>query len=469
MGKDYEKGLFIFRRDFRIHDNVGLYALAEQCKEIYCCFFFTHEQVDSSNKYKSNNAVQFMIESLVDLDEQLKKKGSQLYCFYGNQYEILPKMIESEGIEKIMFNTDYSPYAKKRDQKLRRVCATHDIVCESANDYYLHEPGSILVQSTGQAYKKYTPFYKDAMQRRVIPSVGTPYATVFKQMNGEYSATIKLDDALARFTTVNDNILVRGGRSLGLKRLRQAVNQQKDYLDTRDYFPKKTSHLSAYIKFGCVSIREVYFSFSAEYNKHHGLISELYWREFFAHVLNCYPQVVGESYQEKYRNLDWVNNKTHIKKWKEGNTGFPLVDAAMREMNSTGYMHNRGRMTAASVLIKTLRVDWRIGEKYFATQLTDYDIASNNGNWQGISGTGVDMKPYFRDMNPFIQSEKFDKECEYIKQWVPELKNVPARDIHNWNDANGNYGKDVSTYPAPIVDYKTAKEEMIQMYKKGSK
>jgi deoxyribodipyrimidine photo-lyase len=406
-----------------------------------------------------------MIESLVDLDEQLKKKGSRLYCFYGNQYDIISEIVEAEGIEKIMFNTDYSPYAKKRDQKIQKWCLSNNVACESSNDYYLHEPGSILVQSTGLAYKKYTPFYKDAIQRQVMPSVGTPYATVFKEMKGRYTNSIGLTDALTQFTTINDNILVRGGRSLGLQRLRQAVKQQKEYLDTRDYFPKKTSHLSAYIKFGCVSIREVYFSFASEYNKHHGLISELYWREFFAHVLNCYPQVVGESYQEKYRNLDWVNNKTHIKKWKEGTTGFPLVDAAMREMNATGYMHNRGRMTAASVLIKTLRVDWRVGEKYFATQLTDYDIASNNGNWQGISGTGVDMKPYFRDMNPFIQSEKFDKECEYIKQWVPELKDVPARDIHNWYDAHANYNKDITNYPAPIVDYKTAKDEMIQMYK----
>ena len=363
MGKDYEKGLFIFRRDFRIHDNVSLFALAEECKEIYCCFFFTHEQVDASNKYKSDNAVQFMIESLSDLDEQLMKKGSQLHCFYGNQYEIIPKLVKNEGIEKVMFNTDYSPYAKKRDQKIKRWCSANDIECESSNDYYLHEPGSILVQSTGQAYKKYTPFYKDAIQRRVMPSVGTPYATVFKKMKGRYSNSIGLTEALSRFTTINNNILVRGGRTLGMQRLRQAVKQQKHYLDTRDYFPKKTSHLSAYIKFGCVSIREVYFSFSSEYNKNHGLISELYWREFFAHVLNCYPQVVGNSYQEKYRNLDWVNNRTHIKKWKEGATGFPLVDAAMREMNATGYMHNRGRMTAASVLIKTLRVDWRIGEK----------------------------------------------------------------------------------------------------------
>ena len=213
MGKDYEKGLFIFRRDFRIHDNVSLFTLAEECKEIYCCFFFTPEQVDVSNKYKSNNAVQFMIESLSDLDEQLMKKGSQLYCFYGNQYEIIPKLVKNEGIEKVMFNTDYSPYAKKRDQKIKRWCSANDIECESFNDYYLHEPGSILVQSTGQAYKKYTPFYKDAIQRRVMPSVGTPYATVFKKMKGMYSNSIGLTEALSRFTTGNDNILVRGGRT----------------------------------------------------------------------------------------------------------------------------------------------------------------------------------------------------------------------------------------------------------------
>ena len=249
------------------------------------------------------------------------------------------------------------------------------------------------------------------------------------------------------------------------EKLENALLKQRDYESTRDFFTTKTTHLSAYIKFGCVSIREVYHAFKKKFGLNHGLIRELIWREFFAHVLYCYPEVVGKSYQTKFRSLNWSQNKTNIEKWKTGMTGYPLVDACMREMNTTGYMHNRGRMTTASFLIKTLLIDWRVGEQYFAQQLTDYDIASNNGNWQGISGTGVDMKPYFRDMNPWIQSYKFDINAEYIKKWVPELEKVDASDIHNWNETyNNTKYKDVN-YPKPIVDYSKQKEKMLEMYK----
>ena len=461
MSNSFEKGLFIFRRDLRVHDNISLISLANECEKIICCFIFTPEQVSSSNKYKSDNAVQFMIESLIDLDQELKKKGSQLYCFYGNQYDIINELVISEKVDKIMFNADYSPYAKKRDNKIKQLCITNNIDFNTCNDYYLHEPGSILVSSTNKAYKKYTPFYNKSINCEVKKSLSFNKVNTFAKIGRQYPQTISLTTALSKFTTSNPNILVHGGRTNGIKRLMSAIKEQDKYLQTRDTFSMNTSHLSAYIKFGCVSIREVYFSFYNEYNKHHGLISELYWREFFAHVLHGYPEVVGQSYQEKYRTLKWVNNKTHIKKWKEGNTGFPIVDAAMRELNTTGYMHNRGRMITASTLIKTLRIDWRIGEKYFATKLTDYDIASNNGNWQGISGTGVDMKPYFRDMNPFIQSKQYDPDCEYIKKWIPELKNVPVNDIHTWFIS---HKKNNVNYPPPIVNYNTAKKEMIKMY-----
>ena len=272
-----------------------------------------------------------------------------------------------------------------------------------------------------------------------------------------------LQDAIKNFVkNVNQDILVHGGRKSGLQRLRIAKTTQKNYGKTRDFFDKNTSHLSAYIKFGCVSIREVYHEFSHI----ESFINELTWREFFAHVLDAYPEVVGQSYQKKFRKIKWSRNKTHFEKWKQGNTGVPIVDACMRELNSTGYMHNRGRMAVASFLIKTLLIDWRWGEKYFAQQLTDYDVASNNGNWQGISGTGVDMKPYFRDMNPWIQSAKFDKDAKYIKKWVPELENVPSRDIHKWYETVDNH-KTIS-YPKPIVDYFAQKDEMMKMYKEAS-
>jgi deoxyribodipyrimidine photo-lyase len=246
--------------------------------------------------------------------------------------------------------------------------------------------------------------------------------------------TISLKDAKNQFVKPNVGILVHGGRKNAQEKLKNALQVQDKYDSSRDFFTYKTTHLSAYIKFGCVSIREVYHAFKKKFGLHHGLIRELIWREFFAHVLYCYPEVVGQSYQPKYRSLNWSQNKVNIEKWKNGMTGYPIVDACMREMNATGYMHNRGRMTTASFLIKILLLDWRIGEQYFAQKLTDYDIASNNGNWQGISGTGVDMKPYFRDMNPWIQSYKYDIDAEYIKKWVPELKTVIPADIHKWNE-----------------------------------
>lgn len=457
------RGLFIFHRDFRISDNIALNNAGFVCNKLYTCFIFTPEQV-TNNKYKSDNSVQFMIESLNDLAVDIKKNSGELLCFYGTQTIILKHLIEELKITHLFFNDDYSPYAIQRDNEAKQLCNKLQIECQTYPDYYLYEPGTVLVESSKNAYKKYTPFYNAVLNNRVSKPINVtsfPFSTSSKKL--KYKITLR--DAMKQFVEVNDNILVRGGRIYAQEKLENALLKQRDYESTRDFFTSKTTHLSAYIKFGCVSIREVYHAFKKKFGLSHGLIRELIWREFFAHVLYCYPEVVGKSYQTKFRSLNWSQSKVNIEKWKTGMTGFPLVDACMREMNTTGYMHNRGRMTTASFLIKTLLIDWRVGEQYFAQQLTDYDIASNNGNWQGISGTGVDMKPYFRDMNPWIQSYKFDINAEYIKKWVPELEKVDASDIHNWNETyNNTKYKDVN-YPKPIVDYSKQKEKMLEMYK----
>jgi len=458
-----DRGLFIFHRDFRISDNVALNNAGFVCNKLYTCFIFTPEQV-TNNKYKSDNSVQFMIESLNDLAVDIKKNSGELLCFYGTQTIILKHLIEELKITHLFFNDDYSPYAIHRDNEAKQLCNKLQIECQTYPDYYLYEPGTVLVESSKNAYKKYTPFYNAVLNNRVSKPINVtsfPFSTSSKKL--KYKITLR--DAMKQFVKVNDNILVHGGRIYAQEKLENALLKQRDYESTRDFFTTKTTHLSAYIKFGCVSIREVYHAFKKKFGLNHGLIRELIWREFFAHVLYCYPEVVGKSYQTKFRSLNWSQSKVNIEKWKTGMTGFPLVDACMREMNTTGYMHNRGRMTTASFLIKTLLIDWRVGEQYFAQQLTDYDIASNNGNWQGISGTGVDMKPYFRDMNPWIQSYKFDINAEYIKKWVPELEKVDASDIHNWNETyNNTKYKDVN-YPKPIVDYSKQKEKMLEMYK----
>jgi len=252
--------------------------------------------------------------------------------------------------------------------------------------------------------------------------------------------------------------------------LRRGLTAQSHYDATRDFLRNSTTGLSAAIKFGCISIREIYHAFLAKYGRNFGLIRELIWREFFAHVLHNFPEVLSGSYQPKFRKISWRNGlgaQSDLKAWKEGRTGFPVVDACMRQLNSTGYMHNRGRMIVANFLVKTLLINWRLGEQYFAQKLTDYDPASNNGNWQGISGTGVDMKPYFRDMNPWIQSAKFDQDAVFIKKWVPELAEVLPNDIHKWSVSHTLEKYKGIKYAKPIVDYDEQKEKMLDMYEKA--
>ena len=456
-----EQGVFIFHRDLRIIDNVGLLEASKRVKKLYTCFVFTPEQVTNKNKYRSTNSIQFMIESLSELQKTIEDSGGSLMIQYGDTTTIINKFIKQMQIDGVYYNKDYSPYALARDAEIKTLCDKNKIECMEFADYYLYEPGTVVVESSGEAYKKYTPFYREVVDRNVVK----PDKKTIKNLSTQFVVddTTTLQAMHRKYAANNDNILVRGGRTNGIKKLLLAGDKQTQYDEKRDYFNEKTTHLSAYIKFGCVSIREVYFLFKRKFGLQHGLIRELIWREFFAHVLYAYPGVVGKSYQPRYRGIKWRKSELDLKRWQEGKTGFPIVDACMREMNTTGYMHNRGRMTVASFLIKTLLLDWRLGEQYFATKLTDYDIASNNGNWQGISGTGVDMKPYFRDMNPWIQSEKFDTDAFYIKKWVPELTDVHPKDIHTWYDSyKKNAGID---YPKPMVDYYQRKQKMLDMYK----
>lgn len=456
-----KNGLFIFHRDFRLIDNVGLIKASEKCEKLYTCFIFTPDQVGSGNSFRSKNAIQFMIESLDELSTDIHKRDGELMTFYGDQIVVLHHLIDELDINAVFFNKDYTPYAVSRDNETVEYCNKISVVCEMFTDYYLYEPGTITTIGSNEAYKKYTPFYRAVLNKAVDKPIAKQIRH-FAKTHAKLSGRLSINDAFSKFTTNNSEILVHGGRRAGIQRLKKATREQNHYDEKRDFFIENTTQLSAYIKFGCLSIREIYQVFKNAFGLNHGLIRELIWREFFAHVLYAYPEVVGKSYQPRFRKIKWHNSTASFEKWKTGRTGFPIVDACMRQMNATGYMHNRGRMTVASFLIKTLLIDWRHGEKYFAQKLTDYDIASNNGNWQGISGTGVDMKPYFRDMNPWIQCAKFDPSAEYIKKWVPELADVLPKDIHKWYEKHAVY-KNVD-YPKPMVDYTEQKEKMMAMY-----
>jgi deoxyribodipyrimidine photo-lyase len=456
MTNKFENGLFIFRRDLRIIDNNGLNLLNEKCKNIYTIFIFTPEQVGSGNKYKSENSVQFMIESLEDLASRISKLGGHLYTFYGNNDKIVADCIKAFDINLVCFNLDITPYAKERDAKIISLCEHLKTYVIYDYDYYLHQPGTI-VNGSGEPYQKFTPYYETAKKTKVETPNGVRKLNLSKN-HPHIGSQISLDQALKKFTDVNPNILVHGGREEAIKQMKIAAKNIQNYSKTHNDLTHPTSQLSAYIKFGCVSIREVYKTFSSK----HDFIRQLFWREFYANILYSFPHVLGHTLKPKYNKIKWHHNSNWFKKWCDGDTGFPVVDAGMRQLNTTGYCHNRARLIVASFLVKTLLIDWREGEKYFAKNLTDYDVASNNGNYQWIASTGADSQPYFRIFNPWEQAKNFDPNCEYIKKWVPELSDVPSKDILNWETSYVNY-KNIK-YPKPIVDYKKQKDLALKMF-----
>jgi deoxyribodipyrimidine photo-lyase len=455
----YENGLFIFRRDFRLIDNIGLHNLNRICKNIYPIFIFTPEQVSKENKFKSDNAVQFMIESLNDLDSSISKMCGKLQCYYGDNNKVLSDLIKSLHIDVVGFNVDCSPYSIKRDISIIEMCQKMNIYVEHHNDYYLQPLGTVL-NGSGETYQKFTPFYNACLKKKVDAPMA---ASKIHFAKDDTASAFSLNDAMKRFVpNENPNKLVNGGRANALKQLKQAAINIKKYEETRDELYKPTSHLSAYIKFGCVSVREVYKVFHA--NK--GFIRQLYWRDFYANILYAFPHVLsGYSLKPKYDNIKWNHNSAWFKKWCDGETGFPVVDAGMRQMNATGYMENRARLIVMSFLIKTLLIDWRHGEKYFATKLTDYDPASNNGNIQWVSGSGADSQQYMRIFSPFRQQEQHDAGCEYIKKWVPELASLEPSIIHNWDTEYANH-KDIA-YPKPMCDFSEQRIKALEMYHRG--
>ena len=446
--------IFIFRRSFRLHDNTGLINSLKESKKVIPIFIFTPEQI-KKNSFKSHNAVQFMIESLEELNLELKKKKSKLYFFYGKQHKVISKLKKNLDIDAVYVNKDYTPYAVKRDKLIKKTCEKNNILFKEFEDILLRPIGS--TKTSNGVYQKFTPYFRASSINKVNKPIKNTYKNYYKkEIENEYKKNIH------KFYEKNDDILLKGGRKNALKKLNK-IEKFKKYNDERNILSLSTTHLSAYIKFGCISIREVYYKLKEKLGNKNQLISQLHWRDFYYNICFYKPHVIGNSLKEKYDKIKWENDSKLFKKWKKGKTGYPVVDACMTELNTTGYMHNRGRLIVASFLVKILLIDWRKGEKYFATKLTDYDVSVNNGNWQWVAGTGADSQPYFRIFNPWTQSKKFDLDCKYIKKWIPELESVDNKDIHQWDLKHGNYD---NIYIKPIVDYKKRRQLALDTYKK---
>lgn len=459
-------GLYIFRRDLRIKHNLAIYNALSECDKVLPIFIFTPEQI-KKNPYKSEHAIQFMIESLDDLKNDLQDKNGDLFTFYGDYEDIIKNLIKGNNIQNVYVNRDYTPYSKKRDNEIKKLCDSLNVTFKSYNDVCLFEPQTITTENG--MYKKFTPFYNECLKKiksiDFVPSYSFKKGWCEKIENNKYSISLK--DAYIKYITPNKNNLIQGGREFAIKILND-IKEFKDYGKTRNLIYIPTTQLSGYLKFGCISSKEMYkVLIEKGFSKSHDLIRQLVWRDFYIHILDAYPHVLkGKSFKPQYDMIKWENDTKLFNAWKEGKTGFPIVDACMRQLNTVGYMHNRGRLIVASFLIKTLFIDWRKGEKYFAQQLIDYDPAANNGNWQWVAGSGVDSQPYFRIFNPWSQSEKHDKDAIYIKQWCPELTDVPAKDIHNWFKTYDDYLKNGIHYIKPIVDYSERRKMVLDKYKK---
>lgn len=452
--KKFQRALFIFRRDLRLEDNKGLLFALKQAKEVIPCFIFTPEQIEH-NPYFSNAGFQFMIESLEDLQDSLEKKGAKLHLFYGSPEKIVEECIEKLTIDAVIVNQDYTPYSLGRDQKIQKITQKHCISFHSFQDLLLH-PVEDTLKSDGKPYTIFTPFYKNASKIAVEAPMKNSY-------HNYYTGSI----AFSKKSSFYDTLLPKrpfpkqGGRKNCLQILK-SLKDFSDYSISRDFPITPTTRLSPHLKFTTCSPREIYQSIIENLGPSSDLIRSLYWRDFFTSIAFHFPKVFSGAFHSQFNNLPWNLDEKLFKAWCEGKTGFPIVDAGMQELNTTGFMHNRVRMIVSSFLIKDLHINWQWGEKYFAQKLVDYDPCVNNGNWQWAASTGCDAQPYFRIFNPWLQAKKFDPDCEYIKQWIPELISFAPNIIHNWH-----LKRPVdSSYPIPIIDHTKESKKSLSDYKR---
>ena len=424
--------IYWFRRDLRLEDNKGLLEALQSGASVLPIFIF---DIAILNQLPKDDArVTFIHKLLGEIHTELQKTGKSLAVFYGDPIEIFKKLISENPIQNLYANRDYEPYARKRDKSIYEFLASHNIEFKSFKDQVIFEKSEVT-KNDGLPYVVYTPYSRKWKEN-------------FKKIKLQfYNSENHLDKlALHSYSFLSLKDIGFETSSIKVSPFDISENLIQNYEATRN-FPalNKTSYLGAYLRFGAVSIRKMIEKAILEKNE--TFWNELIWREFFMQILWHYPHTSSKSFRPKYEAIQWNNNEIEFQKWCEGKTGYPFVDAGMRELNATGHMHNRVRMIVASFLCKHLLIDWRWGETYFAQKLLDYEQASNVGNWQWAAGCGVDAAPYFRIFNPTEQIKKFDKELKYIKKWIPELDN--------------------STYPEPIVDHKFARERCLKVYKEA--
>jgi deoxyribodipyrimidine photo-lyase len=472
----HKKTLHIFRRDFRLVDNTALINACKQSEQVIPVFIFTYKQL-RDNKLKSNNCVQFMIESLDDLAKQLTVMGSRLRFYYGDEMQIIRSLLTKHpDITCISFNRDFTRYSMERDTEITELATELGRQTLVTDDITLHPIGDIRT-TTGKVYTKYTPFMRQCLAKDIREPDG------FQSFNshllsGQSKLSGPSEFSAARIHEFyggkpNPHLPEHGGRQVGLKILAEITRKHewRDYNSMRDQLTYQTTHLSPFNKFGCVSVREVYWAIRHSLGPSNELLRQLAWRDFFYNLSYANPHIYSGPMNRAWDDIPWETDPAGWRAWTTGRTGFPVVDACMQEINTTGYMHNRGRLIVSNFLSRLLHIDWRRGEHYFAQLLYDYDPAQNSFGWQlNACVSGTESRPLNQTiLNPWIQSAKYDHDAKYIKQWLPELKDVPAAHLHNWAKFAEDHIAAGLKYPAPILDYTTEKARNLAIYKKSYK
>ncbi|MDQ3048724.1 MAG: DNA photolyase family protein [Bacteroidota bacterium] len=425
--------IFWFRRDLRLHDNAGLYHALKNEVNLLPVFIFDPVILDQLEN-KQDRRVEFIHEALKSLHKQLLDLGSSLLVIHKTPLEAFKSLQCSFTIKNVYTNHDYEPYAVSRDTEVRNFLEGKNISFHSFKDQVIFESNEVL-KDDGKPYTIFTPYmkkWKSKLSDFFIKSYPTE----------NYFFNFLRTDPFV-FPTLEEI----GFESCGQQFAPINLNEKliKNYDQTRN-FPsvEGTSRMSVRLRFGTVSVRELA---TKALRLNDQWLNELIWREFYMMILFHFPHVVTRSFKPSYDSIKWINDENQFEQWCKGETGYPIVDAGMRELNSTGFMHNRVRMIVASFLVKHLLIDWRWGEAYFAGKLLDYDLSANNGGWQWAASSGCDAAPYFRIFNPSEQTKRFDSELKYIRKWVPEL--------------------DEREYPSPIVEHKFARERVLAAYKKA--
>jgi deoxyribodipyrimidine photo-lyase len=424
--------IFWHRRDLRLEDNAGLYHALKSDLPVLPIFIFDKNILDRlENRY--DKRVDFIHQQLAEIKKQLNELDSDLLVFYGNPEEVWPKIINQYNVKKVFTNHDYEPYAKERDAWVTNFFTSNQITFNTYKDQCIFEYNEVL-KDDGKPYTVFTPYSKKWKAKL------TDLDLKSYPNDKHFSAFLKVEKRQSLISLQDMNFKPTGA-DFPSKQTAQSII--KNYDKTRDY-PAilGTSRLGVHFRFGTISIREKARKAIA---LNETFLNELIWRDFYMMILANFPHVANGAFRKEYDNIQWINNEQEFAAWCNGATGYPIVDAGMRELNTTGYMHNRVRMIVASFLTKHLLINWQWGEAYFAEKLLDFDLSANNGGWQWAAGCGTDAAPYFRVFSPQLQTERFDKQLQYIKKWVPEYGT--PKQIH------------------PIVDHTFARKRCLEVYK----